>query len=65
LVKNVKVNDYDGKSLSTLIESSVDFDLVKYDSELVNAINNLRRWYKKNKNIDYYEFTNLSNSDNL
>jgi hypothetical protein len=47
LVKNVKVNDYDGKSLSTLIESSVD--LVKYDSELVNAINNLRRWYKKIK----------------
>ena len=65
LVKNVKVNDYDGKSLSTSVESSFEFDLLRYDSELIIANNNLKKWYNKNKNTDYFEFTNLSNSDNL
>jgi hypothetical protein len=65
LVKNVKVNDYDGMSLSTTVESSIDFELVKYVSDLVNAIKNLKLWYKNNKNTDYFEFANLSNSDNL
>jgi hypothetical protein len=59
LVKNVKVNDYDGKSLSTSIKSSFDFELVKYESDLVNSIKNLKLWYKNNKNTDYFEFANL------
>ena len=56
MVKNVKVNDYDGKSLSTSVESSIDFELVKYESDLVNSIKNLKLWYKNNKNTDYFEF---------
>jgi hypothetical protein len=65
LLKNVKVNDYDGKSISSSIESSIDFNLDKYDLDLLKAYGNLNNWFKKNKNMDFYDFNNLSNSDNL
>ncbi len=65
MLKNVKVNDYDGKSISSSIESSIDFNLDKYDLDLLKAYGNLNNWFKKNKNMDFYDFNNLSNSDNL
>ena len=65
MLKNVKVNDYDGKSISSSIESSIDFNLEKYDLDLLKAYGNLNNWFKKNKNMDFYDFNNLSNSDNL
>ncbi len=49
LVKNVKVNDYDGKSLSTSIKSSFDIELVKYDSIMENTIKNIKSWFYKHQ----------------
>ena len=63
LIKNSKVTDFDGKSLTSNYESTFNFNFDNYDNLNATKIK-LRKWLKIN-NEDFSEIQNLSNTDNF
>ena len=67
LLQNIKVNDYDGRTLTSNYETTIDYNLTSLltFTYFVDKIKMLKKWYTNNNNKDYTEVPNMSNSDKL